>query len=96
MRRTRTSRTAEFCIGQKHKIMAALHQLKKKQEDVMSISKVINKYKIDQQPNDFVFWQSKTFEERLDALEQIRKEYNSWRYNAEQGFQRVYRIVKRT
>jgi hypothetical protein len=76
--------------------MAALHQLKKKQEDVMSISKVINKYKIDQQPNDFVFWQSKTFEERLDALEQIRKEYNSWRYNAEQGFQRVYRIVKRT
>ena len=76
--------------------MAALHQLKKKQEDVMSISKVINKYKIDQQPNDFVFWQSKTFEERLDALEQIRKEYNSWRYNAEPGFQRVYRIVKRT
>jgi hypothetical protein len=61
----------------------------------MSISKVIKKYKINEQPNDFVFWQSKTHEERLDALEQIRKEYNSWRYYAEQGFQRVYRIVKR-
>jgi hypothetical protein len=62
----------------------------------MSISKVIKKFKIDEQPNDFVFWQSKTYEERLDALEQIRKEYNSWRYHAEQGFQRVYRIVKHT
>jgi len=62
----------------------------------MSISKTVKKYKINEQPKDFVFWQSKTYQERLDALEQIRKEYNSWRYNAEQGFQRVYRIVKRS
>lgn len=61
----------------------------------MSISKVIKKYKFNEQPNDFVYWQLKSYEERLDALEQIRKEYNSWRYNAEQRFQRVYRIVKR-
>jgi hypothetical protein len=63
---------------------------------LMSVIKVIKKYKIDEQPNDFSFWQSKSYEERLEALEQIRKEYNLWRYNAEQGFQRVYRIVKRT
>ena len=62
----------------------------------MSISKVIKRYKLDEQPSDVIFWQSKTYEERLDALEQIRKEYNSWRYNAEQGFQRVYRLIKRT
>ena len=61
----------------------------------MAISKVVKKYKIYDQPNDFLFWQSKSYEERLDALEQIRKEYNLWRYNAEQGLQRVYRIVKR-
>ncbi len=61
----------------------------------MGISMVIKKYKIDEQPNDFSFWQTKSHEERLEALEQIRKEYNSWRYNAEQGLQRVYRIVKR-
>jgi hypothetical protein len=61
----------------------------------MSISKVIKKYKFNEQPNDFVYWQSRSYEERLDALEQIRKEYNLWRYNAEQRFQRVYRIVKR-
>lgn len=61
----------------------------------MSISKVIKKFKLNEQPNDFRFWQSKTYEERLDALEQIRTEYNSWRYNADRRLQRIYRIVKR-
>jgi hypothetical protein len=60
----------------------------------MTISKVIKIYNMNEQPNDFSFWQTKSYEERLSALEQIRKEYNSWRYDAEQGFQRVYRIVK--
>jgi hypothetical protein len=58
----------------------------------MSISKVVKKYRIDEQPNDFLFWQSKSYEERLNALEKIRKEYNLWRYNAEQGFQRILLI----
>jgi hypothetical protein len=61
----------------------------------MSIRKVVKKYKFNEQPNDSVFWQSRSYEERLNALEEIRKEYNSWRYNAEQGFQRIYRIIKR-
>ena len=61
----------------------------------MGINKVVKKYKLNEQPNDFTFWQSKTYEERLNALEQIRKEYNLWRYNAEQRLQRVYRVVKR-
>lgn len=61
----------------------------------MSISKVIQKHKIDEQPSDLSFWQSRSYEERLDALEQIRKEYILWRYHAEQGLQRVYRIIKR-
>lgn len=61
----------------------------------MTIRKVVRKYNRGEQPSDFSYWQSRSYEERLEALEQIRKEYNSWRYNAEQGFQRVYRIVKR-
>ena len=62
----------------------------------MSIIKVVTKYKIDEQPSDFSFWQSKSYQERIDALEQIRQEYNQWRYHAEQGLQRVYKIIKRT
>ena len=51
--------------------------------------------KIKQQGSDFLFWQSQPFEVRLATIEQLRQEYNSWKYGAEQGFQRVYRIVKR-
>ena len=61
----------------------------------MEISKVAKKYKINEQPSDFSYWQSRSYEERLNALEQIRKEYNLWRYNAEFGFQRICRIIKR-
>ena len=61
----------------------------------MGIIKVIRKYNINEQPKDFHFWRSKSYEQRLDALEQIRKEYNSWRYDAEQGFSRVCKIIKR-
>ena len=61
----------------------------------MGIIKVIRKFNINEQPSDFSYWQSKSYEQRLDALEQIREEYNSWRYDAEQGFQRIYTIIKR-
>ena len=61
----------------------------------MSIVKVVNKYKTGEQPKDSSYWRSQTYEARLEALEQIRKEYNSWRYHAERGIQRVYRVVKR-
>jgi hypothetical protein len=61
----------------------------------MAIKKVIKKYNIDEQPNDFSFWQSKSYKERLAALERIRKEYNSWRYGDNIEFHRVIRIIKR-
>ena len=60
----------------------------------MGISKVVKKYNINNQPTDFSYWQSKSYQERIAALEQIRLEYNSWRYHAEQRLQRVCRIVK--
>ena len=55
----------------------------------------VRKGKIRQQGNDFLFWQSQPYEIRLATIEQLRQEYNTWKYGAEQGFQRVYRIVKR-
>jgi len=60
----------------------------------MSIVKVINKYKFGEEPKNFSFWQSKSCQERIDALEQIRQEYNLWRYHAEPGLQRVYKNIK--
>jgi hypothetical protein len=62
---------------------------------VRTIEKVVTKSTSESQTSDFAYWQSKSFAERLAALEEIRREYNSWKYtDAEQRFQRVYRVVK--
>ncbi len=58
------------------------------------IQKTVKKYKIGNQPGDAAYWRTKTPQERLAALAQIRREYHQWRYHAEPGLQRVYRIIK--
>lgn len=55
----------------------------------------VRKGKISEQGNDFAFWMTQPYLVRLEAIEQIRHEYNTWKYGSEQGFQRVYRVVKR-
>jgi hypothetical protein len=55
----------------------------------------IRKGRLHEQGNDFLYWQSQPYEVRLAVIEQIRREYNTWKYGAEQGFQRVYRIIQR-
>ena len=55
----------------------------------------IKKIKIEDAKSDFDFWQNKSYEYRLKALEYIRQEYNRWKYGSQQRFQRVYRIIKR-
>lgn len=57
--------------------------------------KVVNKVSINAKKNDFEYWRAQPFEFRLAALENIRLEYNRWKYGPQQGFQRVYSIVKR-
>ena len=60
-----------------------------------SIEKVVTKTNLSQQKSDFAYWQTKSYAERLAALEEIRREYNNWKYtDAEQRFQRIYRVVK--
>lgn len=56
---------------------------------------IVRKGKLKEQGNDFLYWQSQSYLVRLSTLEQIRNEYNTWKYGTEQGFQRVYRIIKR-
>ena len=56
----------------------------------------IKKVKIGDPKNDFSFWQKQPFQYRLETLESIREEYNRWKYGAQQRFQRVYTIIKRS
>lgn len=60
-----------------------------------SIEKIVTKVNLTQQTGDFAYWQTQSYQARLDALEEIRQEYHRWRYGAEPRLQRVYTIVKR-
>jgi hypothetical protein len=58
------------------------------------IARVVTKNRLGDQKNDAAYWRSLTYQERIDALEQIREEYYQWKADAQPGFQRVYTIVK--
>lgn len=60
-----------------------------------TIAKHYTKVNLHNHTNDFAYWQTRPYQERLATLEQIRQEYHRWRYDVEPRFQRVYRIVKR-
>ncbi len=60
------------------------------------MEKVINIIDLKSQESDFKFWQTQSYEKRLEMLEQLRKQYTIWKYGTEQGFQRVYRVVERS
>jgi hypothetical protein len=66
------------------------------------IAEVSKKTNLSQPGSDFAFWQNQTYEARIDALEEIRREYLYWQpsdgkdvINVQPGFQRVCRISKR-
>jgi len=63
--------------------------------DTMSVEKVVRKIRVKDQTNDYAFWRKQSYMIRLEALEQLRKEYHQWRYRAEPRLQRVCSIIKR-
>jgi hypothetical protein len=61
----------------------------------MTVQKVVRKTSLQNQVTDFEYWQSQSPQARLQALEEIRREYHQWKYGTQPRFQRVYTIVKR-
>jgi hypothetical protein len=64
-------------------------------ERANGVEKTFSRVSIHRQKSDFAYWQSQPYHARLDALEQIRREYHQWRYSAEPRLQRVYSIIER-
>jgi hypothetical protein len=58
------------------------------------IARHVRKGKLKEQGNDFAYWQTQSYEKRLETIEDIRHEYIIWKYGTYPGFQRVYRIIK--
>ena len=44
------------------------------------VAKVVRKFRLDDQPSDFAYWQTQPYAARLAALEAIRREYVAWKY----------------
>jgi hypothetical protein len=59
------------------------------------IALVVTKKNLTDPSSDTAYWRSQPYEDRLEALEQIRQEYHAWKYETEPRFQRVFTIVKR-
>jgi len=59
------------------------------------IAPVVKKLRLSEAKNDSAYWRTRSYRERIEALEQIREEYHHWRADAQPGFQRVYSVVKR-
>jgi hypothetical protein len=60
-----------------------------------TIARTMQKFRMGDQPSDFIYWQTQPYAARLAALEDIRRAYIAWKYDSDPGFQRVYTIVKR-
>jgi hypothetical protein len=58
------------------------------------MEKVVRKLRMQDEKSDFLYWQSQPRKKRIEALETIRTEYITWKYDTQQRFQRVYRIIK--
>ena len=56
---------------------------------------VVRKVRFSDAKSDATDWRTLSYQERIEALEQIREEYHRWKADAQPGFQRVYSIVKR-
>ena len=59
-----------------------------------AIAPVVHKYQIGEQPREAEEWHLYSHQARLAVLEELRREYHLWKYDAEPRPQRVYRIVK--
>ena len=58
------------------------------------MEKVVRIAKKGDDEANLMYWLSLSGIERLQELEKIRQEVNQKKYGAQQGLQRVYRIVK--
>ena len=57
------------------------------------MEKVLRITSLKDKKSDFIFWNGKSFSERLEAIEFLRNQYFSLNNHVQQEFQRVCRVV---
>lgn len=57
---------------------------------------ICQKIQLKEQKSDLAYWQTQSYQKRLETLEKIRQEYHRWKYlNVQPRLQRVYTISQR-
>lgn len=64
--------------------------------DTVGAHPFVKVYRLGEEPDDRVYWQSRTPEERLAAVEELRRRYYGQDYDAPGRLLAVCRIVPRT
>ena len=55
---------------------------------------ISKKIRLAEQESDYSYWIRQSSASRLEALESIREEFNNWKFDDQQGFQRIYRVIE--
>ena len=61
---------------------------------VRRIAPVVVKGKIGEEPSDVVYWRSRSIEERLESLYELRRDFHGWPDGTGERLQRVFRIIR--
>jgi hypothetical protein len=64
-------------------------------ETSRQIARVVRIVRMSEQGNDYQYWQSRSYQERLAALEELRQEYYGQADGSQPRLQRVYTVTKR-
>ena len=60
------------------------------------VEKTVRKVYLHNQPSDASYWREQPPEDRLKALEQIRREYHGWTDDTQPRMEKVYSIARRS
>jgi hypothetical protein len=60
------------------------------------IAKVVRIVRMADQGSDYDYWKQQSYQARLAALEELRREYYGHADGSHSGLQRVYSIIKRS
>ncbi len=58
-----------------------------------SVERVVTKKVVGDSDEPWRYWLTRPIEERIDAVEELRREHHGWAHGTEPGLPRVFEIV---
>jgi hypothetical protein len=68
--------------------------VKRRHNKIGNVARVVTRVKMSEQTNDFAYWQTRSYAERISTLQELRYAYMRWKYGSVPRFQSVSRVIK--